>query len=167
MSEKDTETDTEPDEGTETEAETETETAIGESVRNGSDERTETGNDQTETATVADVEALRGDVVAFAEDVEDRIIEREALENELEAYVRKRQRRGHARGWGPYLVLLYGTVMTIGAFFYLSGWFAILAMFVIWLSTLGLYTLMALVGFFGTAVRSPGRVMNRIEDFRS
>lgn len=165
MSEKDTETDTEPDEGTETEAESETETGIGESVRNGSDERTETNDDQT--ATVADVEALRGDVVAFAEDVEDRIIEREALENELEAYVRKRQRRGHARGWGPYLVLLYGTVMTIGAFFYLSGWFAILAMFVIWLSTLGLYTLMALVGFFGTAVRSPGRVMNRIEDFRS
>lgn len=76
MSEKDTETDTETDEGTETEAETdmddETETAIGESVRNGSDERTEASDGQT--ATVADVEALRGDVVAFAEDVEDRIM---------------------------------------------------------------------------------------------
>lgn len=148
------------EEETGTDAEAETGTVIGESVRNGS-EATD------ETATVADVEALRGDVVAFAEEVEDRIIERDALEDDLEEYVRKRQRRGHARGWGPYLVLLYGTVMTLGAFFWLSGGWAILAMIVVWLSTLGLYVLMALVGLLGTAIGAPGRLTERIRDFRS
>ncbi|PSQ12325.1 ribonuclease BN, partial [Halobacteriales archaeon QS_7_68_65] len=73
-------------------------------------------DDRTETATVGDVETLRADVVAFADEVEERIVGRDALESDLERYVRKRQRRGHARGWGPYLVLLYGTAMTIGAF---------------------------------------------------
>lgn len=141
--------------------EDDTETAIGDSVRNG-----ET-TDEERAATVGDVEALRGDVVAFAEDVEDRIIERDTLESELKAYVKSRQRRGHARGWGPYLVLLYGTVMTLGAFFFLSGWFAILAMFVVWTSTLGVYSLMVLVGFLGSAAGAPGRTLDRIQNFRS
>lgn len=149
------------DNNTEADEETETETAIGESVRNG-----ET-TDEEQTATVADVEALRGDVVAFAEDVEDRIIERDTLEGELKAYVKKRQRSGHARGWGPYLVLLYGTVMTLGAFFFLSGWYAILAMFVVWTSTLGVYTMMVFVGFLGSAAGAPGRTLDRIQNFRS
>ncbi len=155
MSEQDTETDAD--------AETEPETAISESVRSSTDE----SESDERRATVADVEALRGDVVAFADEVEDRIIERDELEAELKEYVRKRQRRGHARGWGPYLVLLYGTAMTLGAFFYLSGGWAILAMFVVWLSTLGLYTLMALVGALGTAIGAPGRLLDRIGEFRS
>lgn len=154
MSEGESETDT----AEETDAE---ETAISESVRSEHTERDD------ETATVADVEALRGDVVAFAEDVEDRIIERDALENELKGYVRTRQRRGHARGWGPYLVLLYGTVMTLGAFFYLTGWYAIIAMIIVWFSALGIYTLMVVVGMFVGAVRTPGRMIDRIQDFRS
>jgi hypothetical protein len=154
MSERDTET--------ETDAETETESDISESIRDETEH-----SDDGQTATVADVEALRGDVVAFAEDVEDRIIERDALENDLKSYVRQRQRRGHARGWGPYLVLLYGTVMTLGAFFLLSGWWAILAMIIVWLSTLGLYTLMAFVGFFVSMLRAPGKMLDRIQNFRS
>ncbi|EMA53900.1 hypothetical protein C451_08068 [Halococcus thailandensis JCM 13552] len=89
------------------------------------------------------------------------------LESDLKQYVRKRQRRGHARGWGPYLVLLYGTAMTIGAFAYLDGGWAILAMLVVWLSTLGLYVLMVLVGLAGAALGAPGRLTDRIREFRS
>jgi hypothetical protein len=118
-------------------------------------------------ATLDDVEALREDVVAFADEVEDRIVKRDTLESDLKSYVRKRQRRGHARGWGPYLVLLYGTAMTIGAFAYLSGGWAILAMLVVWLSTLGLYVLMTLVGLVGTAIGAPGRLSERVREFRS
>lgn len=138
---------------------------IGEPVREG----TETRRDRNggETATLDDVETLREDVVAFADEVEDRIIKRDTLESDLKKYVRKRQRRGHARGWGPYLVLLYGTVMTVGAFAYLSGGWAILAMLVVWLSTLGLYVLMTLVGLVGTAVGLPGRLTERVREFRS
>jgi Flp pilus assembly protein TadB len=149
-----------------TESETDGETSISEPVQEAErDDRTEHETDRT--ATVADVEALRGDVVAFADEVEERIIKRDTLESDLEKYVRKRQRRGHARGWGPYLVLLYGTLMTVGAFAYLSGGWAILAMLVVWLSTLGLYVLMALVGLVGKAVGAPGRLTERVRDFRS
>ena len=154
MSEGDTDTETD-EEGEATD--------ISESVRNGTDERAET----TQTATVADIEALRGDVVAFAEEVEDRIIKRDTLESDLKSYVRKRQRRGHASGWGPYLVLLYGTAMTIGAFAFLSGGWAILAMIVVWLSTLGLYVVMVVVGLVGGALGLPGRLRERVTEFRS
>ena len=139
---------------------------IGEPVREGTDTRRGDRNGG-ETATLGDVETLREDVVAFADEVEDRIIKRDTLESDLKKYVRKRQRRGHVRGWGPYLVLLYGTVMTVGAFAYLNGGWAILAMLVVWLSTLGLYVLMTLVGLVGTAVGLPGRLTERVREFRS
>ena len=75
-------------------------------------------------------------------------------------------RRGHARGWGPYLVLLYGTAMTLGGFYFLSGVWAVLAMLVIWLSTLGLYALMVIVGIVTTTVGLPGRILDRLRNLR-
>jgi len=57
--------------------------------------------------------------------------------------------------------------MTIGAFYFLDGGWAILAMLVIWLSTLGLYTLMVLVGVGVTMAGLPGRLRNTVEAFRS
>jgi hypothetical protein len=105
---------------------------------------------------------LREDVAEFEAEVEDRTVSREEVEDDLRAYVRSRLRRGHARGWGPYLVLLYGTAMTIGAFVELSGVWAILAMIVIWLSTLGLYVLMILFGLGIAALSTPGRAMRAV-----
>ncbi|WP_158058718.1 YihY/virulence factor BrkB family protein [Halorussus halophilus] len=110
---------------------------------------------------------LQADVESFEEDIEERTVEKPELESELKGYVRKRMRRGHARGWGPYLVLLYGTVMTVAAFFWLQNWTAVFAMAVIWLSTLGLYTLMLLFGFGISAVSVPGRIADRISNLRS
>jgi Flp pilus assembly protein TadB len=141
---------------------TDEESTVSEAVRESDHDR---GDDRN--ATLDDVEALREDVVAFADEVEGRIVKRDTLESDLKGYVRKRQRRGHARGWGPYLVLLYGTAMTIGAFAYLSGGWAVLAMLVVWLSTLGLYVLMVLVGLAGAALGVPGRLTDRVRDFRS
>jgi len=109
---------------------------------------------------------LRADMEEFEDEIEDRTVHRDELESELKRYVRGRVRRGHATGWGPYLVLLYGTVMTLGAFYFLSGGWAILAMLVIWLSTLGLYTLMVLVGIGVTAAGVPGRLRDFVHDFR-
>lgn len=105
------------------------------------------------------IESLRADLTALEERVADRTVHREALEAELRRYVRRRLRRSHARGWGPYLVLLYGTAMTIGAFYLLSGGWAVLAMLVIWLSTLGLYVVMLLVGAGLAAASGPGRAV--------
>jgi membrane protein len=105
--------------------------------------------------------ALREDLDEFEDDVDRRTVERDVLVAELRRYVRARVRRGHARGWGPYLVLLYGTVMTLGAFHELSGGWAIAAMVVVWLSTLGLYTLMVLVGVGVNLVGVPGRLRDR------
>ncbi|SIR49475.1 YihY family inner membrane protein [Haladaptatus litoreus] len=114
-----------------------------------------------------DVERLQSEFEEFEQDVDERTVQKPKLESELKRYVRRRMRRGHARGWGPYLVLLYGTVMTLGAFRWLESGWAIAAMLVIWLSTLGLYTLMVLVGFGVSAVGVPGRVGGRIRDWRS
>jgi hypothetical protein len=50
--------------------------------------------------------------------------------------------------------------MTIAAFYLLSGGWAILAMIIVWLSTLGLYTLMVLVGAGITALSAPGRAVD-------
>ncbi|WP_336360592.1 YihY/virulence factor BrkB family protein [Haladaptatus sp. ZSTT2] len=125
--------------------------------------------DDTKTApeSVSDeLAALRADLEAFEEEIEQRTVTRDEVESDLERYVRGRMRRGHARGWGPYLVLLYGTVMTLGAFFYLSGGWAILAMLVVWLSTLGLYVVMLGVGLVGNAVNVPGRVRDRYSAWR-
>ncbi|MFB6087949.1 MAG: hypothetical protein ABEJ85_05460 [Haloarculaceae archaeon] len=93
-----------------------------------------------------DVGAIREDLDALAERIDERTVHREDLEGELRRYVRKRVRRGHATGWGPYLVLLYGTVMTVAAFYYLGDPWAIFAMFVVWLSTLGMFVFMVVVG---------------------
>jgi Flp pilus assembly protein TadB len=108
----------------------------------------------------AEIEELREHVSAVESEVEDRTVHREEIETDLRKYVRARIRRGYARGWGPYLVLLYGTAMTIAAFYLLSGGWAILAMIIVWLSTLGLYTLMVLVGAGITALSAPGRAVD-------
>jgi len=118
--------------------------------------------DATEADLHEELDDLREDLAEFEAEIEDRTVDREEVEDDLRAYVRARIRRGHARGWGPYLVLLYGTAMTIGAFVELSGLWAILAMIVIWLSTLGLYTLMVLVGAGVAALSAPGRAMNAV-----
>ena len=110
---------------------------------------------------------LQADVESFEEDIESRTVEKPEVESELKQYVRKRMRRGHARGWGPYLVLLYGTAMTLGAFYWLRGGWAIFAMGVVWLSTLGLYVLMVMFGFGASALSLPGRISDRIGNFRS
>ncbi|WP_227353222.1 YihY/virulence factor BrkB family protein [Haladaptatus salinisoli] len=114
-----------------------------------------------------DVERLRSEFEEFEHDVDERTVRKPELESELKRYVRSRMRRGHARGWGPYLVLLYGTAMTVAAFRWLEAGWAIGAMLVIWLSTLGLYTLMVLVGFGVSAAGVPARVGGRIRDWRS
>ena len=131
------------------------------------------GADTSATATGPDEDIeeelaeLRSKLEAFEEDIDDRTVHREEIERDLKRYVRRRVGRGHATGWGPYLVLLYGTAMTIGAFYFLGGGWAILAMLVIWLSTLGLYTLMVLVGIGVTMAGLPGRLRNTVEEFRS
>jgi len=114
-----------------------------------------------------EVADLRAELDEFREDVDDRTVDRDTVEGDMRRYVRQRVRRGHARGWGPYLVLLYGTAMTIGAFYFLSGGWAILAMFVVWLSTLGMYVLMVLVGAGLSLLGLPGRLRDRIGDWRS
>jgi YihY family inner membrane protein len=111
------------------------------------------------------VEELRADLDAFEADVDARTVDRPELKAELERYVRERTRRGHARGWGPYLVLLYGVVLTLGAFRYLQNdLIAVGAMVVIFLSTLGLYALFVVVGATLGAARLPGRLLERLRD---
>jgi membrane protein len=117
--------------------------------------------------TEEDLEDIRERIGEFESEIEGRTVHREELEGDLRRYVRQRTRRGHARGWGPYLVLGYGTAMTLGAFFYLGGIWAILAMLVIWLSTLGLYALMVIVGMTSAAIALPGRVAGRLRGIRS
>jgi hypothetical protein len=121
---------------------------------------------RADMATLDDLDDLRQEMDAFEEEIEGRTVHRDELESDLKQYVRRRVRRGHATGWGPYLVLLYGTAMTLGAFYFLSGPWAVLAMLVIWLSTLGLYTLMVLVGVTVTAVGLPGRIIDRLRNLR-
>ncbi|OAQ54664.1 hypothetical protein HTG_03645 [Natrinema mahii] len=113
-----------------------------------------------------EIERLRDRVDDFESDVEDRTVRKESLESELKRYVRRRVRRGHARDWGPYLVLLYGTAMSIGAFYFLEGGWAILAMLVVWTSTLGLYVLMVLIGFGVSLLGLPGRLRDAVGDRR-
>lgn len=113
-----------------------------------------------------DLAELREELERFEEEIEERTVHREELERDLQKYVRRRVRRGKARGWGPYLVLLYGTAMTIGAFVFLSGGWAILAMLVVWLSTLGLYVLMLIVGVGISTAGVPLRIVEKIRDLR-
>jgi len=102
---------------------------------------------------------------SFETDVDRRTVDRDSLEADLKRYVRRRVRRGHARGWGPYVVLGYGTAMTVAAFYFLSGLWAVLAMLVVWTSTLGgvrpdgaLWDRSLAVGRSWTTAQSRGRV---------
>ncbi|WP_254279633.1 YihY/virulence factor BrkB family protein [Haloarcula marina] len=112
---------------------------------------------------------LREEFESFRDDVEDRTLHRDEVKADLKQYVRRRMRRGHARGWGPYVVLLYGTLMTLGAFYYLQdqGLWAVLAMLVIWLATLGLYVVMLVVGVTFRVTGLPGRLVEKARDWRS
>ena len=119
------------------------------------------------------VEYLASELAALQEEVEglesrvaDRTVHRDDIEAELRRYVRARQRRGHATGWGPYLVLLYGVVMTLGAFYYLGGIWAILAMIVVWLSTLGLYVVMAVLSTGISVTRRVAALRGLVGRFR-
>ncbi|POG56785.1 YihY/virulence factor BrkB family protein [Haloferax marisrubri] len=114
------------------------------------------------------VEELRADLDAFEDDVTDRTVEKPKLEAELKRYVRRRMRRGKARGWGPYLVLGYGVVLTLGAFYYLqSDLIAVVAMLIIFLSTLGLYVLFVIFGIGLNALGLPGRAVDAVRERRS
>jgi membrane protein len=122
---------------------------------------------EPESVDYEDFAELRRELERIEEDIDDRTVHREDIEADLKRYVRRQTRSGHARGWGPYLVLLYGTVMTLGAFYLLSGVWAILAMLVIWLSTLGLYTVMVMVGMTVSALAIPGRIRDFLSELRS
>ncbi|MDS0260376.1 YihY/virulence factor BrkB family protein [Haloarcula sp. S1CR25-12] len=122
--------------------------------------------DGVDDLTDEELEKLREEFEEFRDDVEDRTLHRDDVESDLKQYVRRRMRRGHARGWGPYVVLLYGTIMTLGAFYYLRGLWAVLAMLVIWLSTLGLYVVMVVVGVGLQVTGLPGRALDRVRDWR-
>jgi len=121
-----------------------------------------TPNDLTDE----ELRELREEFESFREEIEGRTLHRDEVKSDLKQYVRRRMRRGHARQWGPYIVLLYGTIMTLGAFYYLKGIYAVLAMLVIWLSTLGLYAIMIAVGVTLTATGMPGRLIDRVRDWR-
>ena len=121
---------------------------------------------ESEPVDHADLAEIRRELDRFEEEIEDRTVHREELESDLKQYVSRRVRRGHARGWGPYLVLLYGTLMTLGAFYLLSGGWAVLAMLVVWLSTLGLYTLMLIVGVGLNASSLPLRLFRKLRELR-
>ena len=110
-----------------------------------------------------EIEQLYDELDRFEDRIDERTVHREEIEADLKKYVRARLRRGKARGWGPYLVLLYGTAMTLGAFYFLPGGWAVLAMLVVWLSTLGLYALMLVIGTTVTVASLPGRLKDRFE----
>jgi YihY family inner membrane protein len=113
-----------------------------------------------------DLAELREELDRFEEEIEERTVHRDELESDLRKYVRRRVRRGKARGWGPYIVLLYGTAMTLGAFYFLNAGWAILAMLVVWLSTLGLYVLMLIVGVTFNVLGLPGRLVEKVKSLR-
>ncbi|MFC7059146.1 ribonuclease BN [Halovenus salina] len=138
----------------------------GDRNASGRGERTSRAQRERQAVTRDELRELQDQLEAFESEIEDRTVHREELEDDLKQYVRGRVRRGHATGWGPYLVLLYGTVMTLGAFYFLGGGWAILAMLVIWLSTLGLYALMVLVGVTVKAVGAPGRILDKLRSLR-
>ncbi|MFB6301790.1 MAG: YihY/virulence factor BrkB family protein [Haloferacaceae archaeon] len=114
-----------------------------------------------------EIEELRADLDAFEDEVESRTVDRPDVESEIRRYVRGRLRKGKARGWGPYLVLLYGTAATIAAFYFLSDLLAVVAMLIIYLSTLGLYLLFVVFGVGLNALGVPGRLVDWVRDRRS
>jgi len=65
-------------------------------------------------------------------------------------------------------VLLFGTVMTLGAFYYLqSDWVAILAMLIIFLATLGLYVIFVAVGVGLNLLGVPGKAIDMARNRRN
>ena len=108
----------------------------------------------------AEVRELRSQLDEFEDDVERRTVDKPEVESELKRYVRSRMRRGHARGWGPYLVLLYGTVLTLAALTSLQGIYAVGAIVVLGLSTLGLYTIFVVVGIGLNLIETPGKALD-------
>ena len=114
-----------------------------------------------------EVYEIRAELSRFEQAVEERTVKRPRLESELRRYVRQRMRRQRAHGWGPYIVLLYGTIMTVGAFYFLDGIWAILAMIVVWLSTLGLYVIMLGVGAIVTVLGVPSRARDAFTRWRN
>ncbi|WP_415379755.1 ribonuclease BN [Halosimplex sp. TS25] len=113
-----------------------------------------------------EVAELRDELEALRTRIDEKTVHRDDIRSELRRYVRKRQRRGHATGWGPYLVLLYGTAMTVAAFYYLGNWVAVAAMLVVWLSTLGLYVFMVVVSSFLAAGRKAAGLRDLVGKFR-
>jgi hypothetical protein len=110
---------------------------------------------------------LQADLAAFEEDVDDRTVQKPELERELKRYVRSKVRRSKARGWGPYLVLLYGVVLTLAAFFTFSDdLIAFVAMLVIFLSTLGLYVLFVMFGTALSVTGLPGKAVSAVRSRR-
>jgi membrane protein len=133
------------------------------------DLRAELADLEGEVGTVeTEFEDLEDEIDEFEEGIDDRTVHREEIERDLKRYVRKRVRRGHARDWGPYLVLLYGTAMTLGVFYFFqnSAGYAILAMIIIWLSTLGLFALMLVVGLIFNVLSVPGRARDLLGGLR-
>ena len=124
----------------------------------------ESGADRT--ADADEVAQLREELEALRTRIDERTVHRDDIRSELRRYVRKRQRRGHATGWGPYVVLLYGTVMTVSAFYYLANWAAVAAMLVVWLSTLGLYVFMVILGSFLAVGRKAAGLRDLVSKFR-
>lgn len=115
-----------------------------------------------------EIEELRADLEEFEDGVDARTVKKPELESELKRYVRSRLRRGKARGWGPYLVLFYGTVTTIAAFAFLQDdLLSVAAMLIIYLSTLGLYVLFVIFGVGLNAVGFPGRLVDWVRDRRA
>jgi Flp pilus assembly protein TadB len=107
-------------------------------------------------ALAEELAATREELSELESRVDEKTVHRDDVTAELKRYVRARQRRGHATGWGPYLVLLYGTAMSLGAFYYLGGWVVVAALLVVWLSTLGLFVVMLLASALIGAGRKLG-----------
>lgn len=131
----------------------------GESDDSGDDDERPRGAPDV-AALEAEVRELRSQLDEFEDDVERRTVDKPEVESELKRYVRSRMRRGHARGWGPYLVLLYGTVLTLAALTSLQGIYAVGAIVVLGLSTLGLYTIFVVVGVGLNLLETPGKALD-------
>ena len=114
-----------------------------------------------------EIERLRDEIDELEERVDTRTVDRSEVEADLRRYVRRRARRSHARGWGPYVVLLYGTILALGAFYLLEGGWAIAAMFVVWTSTLGVYVLMLVFGIGLSLAKLPFELNERLQAWRS
>jgi len=134
---------------------------------NGRDDERDAAESGEVDGPAPDITELARDLRAVQSRLDEKTVHRADLESDLKQYVGRRLRRGHARGWGPYLVLLYGTAMTLGAFYWLRGGWSILAMIVVWLSTLGLYVLMLLTGLGIGALSAPGRALDWLSSRRS